>query len=181
MALTDELTNIHRHLEFMPEVFRYALVSVPAQLRAARVAELVKKAAAEWNRAMKGLVYIEHNHALANIFIEFGQVNRTKDAGRIAECQRHEIHGKPPYWRIILARDVAWSDARWYEFWRGGNESVLATITHEFGHVFLNDPEKPGWHSERAGDVMHTMCLNHLIAEDEVKMYRKRYREITHI
>lgn len=107
-------------------------------------------------------------------------MNRTKDASRIAECQRHKLPGKPPSWRIILARDVAWSDARWYEFWRGGNESILAAITHEMGHVFLEDPEKPGWHSARTGDVMHPMCLNHLIAEDEMKRYRKRYLEITH-
>jgi len=151
--------------------------TIPVSIKPARVMELTRRAASEWNQCMKRLVYLmERRLNEADIFIGFGAVDRSEQPTRIAQCTRYKRGGQV-YWRIVLASDVSWDAAPWWQFWARGEHSLLAALTHEFGHVFLDDNDH--WHSPVVGDVMQPDLLNHLIAEDEAKRYRARFKAIT--
>jgi hypothetical protein len=151
--------------------------TIPSALQRPRVMELVRRAAREWNVAMRRLVALIERPRDADIFIAFGAVDRSEQPTRLAQCTRYKRGGQV-YWRIVLASDVSWDAAPWWKFWARGKHSLLAALTHEFGHVFLDDGDH--WHSPVAGDVMQPDLLNHLIAEDEAKRYRARFKAITH-
>lgn len=163
----------------MAETIRYMLASVPKSLRSKRVLEIARQSADEWNKAMNNLVRIVHDQSKPNVLVQFGRVDRSSPPNAIAQCTRYKTNGVP-WWSIVLSSDVLWSDARWFEFWRGGEHSIRAALTHEFGHVFLCDPsDKEAWHSHVQGDVMNEVSLNYIIADDEAARYRKRYLDIT--
>jgi hypothetical protein len=151
--------------------------SIPSSLSGARVMKLVHRAAQEWNVAMKRLVALIERPQNADILIAWGQVDRSESPTRVAQCQRCKRGGQV-YWRITLATDVSWDAGPWWKFWSRGDNPLLAALVHEFGHVFLDDGDH--WHSPIAGDVMQPALLNHLIAEDEAKRYRARFKAITH-
>lgn len=158
--------------------YHLAAATVPPRLDVGRVNTIAAQAAKEWNVAMTGLIRFIPSLLGAQVTIEFGEIDKSDKPDRIAVCIRRKSGGKIT-WRIVLDNHTQWDASAWWQFWSRGTDSLRAGITHELGHVFLEDPAKPGWHSDLAGDVMEPTLINHIIEDDEAERYRKRFWEVT--
>lgn len=130
-----------------------------------KLAKLAAKAAAAWNRALKGVASIEvpiRYQAAPHVAIMFGRIDHGLYPGRIAEHQQWPSGGHT----ITLDSRIKWRITR-PERWLGlGDEDAYAALLHEFGHA-LGLP-----HSARYSDVMHSECGSTVISDDEATEYR---------
>jgi hypothetical protein len=91
-----------------------------------------RKAAAKWNGILFDLVVLKEFETTApNILIHFGNIDRQKYPGRIAECRHHG----PDKWEIVIAVGEKWATTWWQRF-IGNGHNLYVTMIHEFGHVF---------------------------------------------
>lgn len=144
----------------MPDVVKLTFTADP------RLAPLAARAAAQWNVIMRDLVeLIPSQDQDANILITYGKVNRSKHKNRIAQCQRL----KEDNWLITLADDVSWSISWWSRF-IGKGSNVLATLLHEFGHIYSLP------HSDDPTFIMYPDIPNvNSISRKEQKLYRAKF------
>lgn len=125
-----------------------------------------RKAAKKWNYILSDLVELkEAETTKPNILIHFGNINRQKHPGRIAECRHHG----PDAWEIVIAVDEKWETTWWQRFTGNGN-NLYVTMLHEFGHVF----DLP--HSSDPTHVMHPeMNGNGSMSGREMQLYREKF------
>jgi len=125
-----------------------------------------RKAAAKWNSILSNLVALKEDATqMLNIVIHFGNIDRQKHPGRIAECRHHG----PDKWEIVIANDMQWATTWWQRFTGKGN-NLYVTMLHEFGHVF----DLP--HSANPSHVMHAeMNGNGSMSSAEMQSYREKF------
>lgn len=131
-------------------------LSYHAQPPLERLADVAARA---WNRALRTEVF--RPAWMGDVLIDFGAVDRSSQADRVAE------HGRiGPKHHVTLASDIRWRVTRWERFWGLGKEDALAALLHEFGHC-LGLP-----HSHNFTHVMHSELGSTVISAEEAKACR---------
>jgi len=125
-----------------------------------------RKAAAKWNDILTDLVALkEVTSQTLNIVIHFGNIDKQKHPGRIAECRHHG----PDKWEIVIAFDEKWATTWWQRF-TGNGHNLYVTMIHEFGHVFGLP------HSSNVRHAMHPdIGGDGSMSRGEVQSYRGKF------
>ncbi|MCF7785577.1 MAG: matrixin family metalloprotease [Prosthecobacter sp.] len=142
--------------------------NAPKELRA-----LADKAGMQWMKALGRTVQspplallAPMPLRLANVIIQWGKVDRSKQPDRVAQHEKHEAQTGTRH-VITLADDVKWRISWWQRTMGIGDVDAHAALLHELGHA-LGLP-----HSDRESDVMAPDLGTTVISEDEAAHYRQ--------